>query len=71
MQTYLFFIFLITQCVKSAEVDCGDINPTSAADCKLSEMIKIFFFHINIVAMKKTCLPLNGDVNHIQKQALN
>ena len=56
MQTYLFFIFLITQCVKSAEVDCGDINPTSAADCKLSENDKNLFFPYKYCCYEKNLL---------------
>ena len=60
----LFFILLIIQCVKSAEVDCANINPASAADCKLSENARKRFlpyeyccYEKNILTSKWECLP--------------
>ena len=55
---------LAIQCVKSAEVDCANINPASAADCKLSENDKkriipyeYCCYEKNILTSKWGCQP--------------
>ena len=60
----LFFILLTIQCVKSAEVDCANINPASAADCKLSENdqkriipYEYCCYEKNILTSKWVCQP--------------
>ena len=65
MSIYIpFFILLAIQCVKSAEVDCANINPASAADCKLSENDKkriipyeYYCYEKNILTSKWGCQP--------------
>ena len=50
------FIFLVSQIHKTAEVDCDQIKPKSAADCKLSENDKSGFIPKKLCCNEKDYL---------------